>query len=547
MWTCGIELRGGRVSLKTTRERAEAAVARLVETIEAACDGDDAVTGAWLQASRARGWHRTEVPWLGGSGREWRRESPEFTALAAELLAGRQPDLKVREDEDEVRTLGDEVADLRVSREALVWDDWPEASVFVYRRDVVCHSRERYLVWNSREFAKLRICKDSGHVRFWLKENTSRAGKRGRTVCRWASLRNWPTLAKACAPFCRTSRRAPPQEPLRLSAFDSGAEAARELLSLRPDQEWLRCGGTMVPYERYDVSNATRRGVTNLQAFYSLVLGERIGPQLAKLPLRLARSVIAEFTREERDLVVPVLAADPARTVCLYRSQPIVTDVDATAMYFKLKLERESGHSYFCDYARLCRAAGVRPRLRARSWKGVASHHDELAAAAAEARRRLDAEARRALEEGFHADPIFDVLEPDARYEVEYVTTFVRLEEEGRAMHHCVGGYHGVVTAGQCGIWSVRAKDGSGRWTCELGLVVGAVAVAAETLRQPTSAKALEDVFWPASMTGVGPAVQLRQMHGPCNAQADMAALRFVAAQLEALLWDAAEKRFTRR
>lgn len=385
------------------------------------------------------------------------------------------------------------------TREMTVLERWPESVVAFRRVDRVTWSKKagRFVIWEGYDLDRVRAYRDTGHVRFSSKVNSNKAGRRGAVLCRWASLLNWRMLSSACF------------------SFGDGEEIARAALSLRPDQDWLRVKARpasddarwryMVPTDRYRVTNAERRGLSNLRAFYGVVLKQDAGKLLASLPLDLAREVVGDFkTREDLDLVLPELAANAdafqaiARAASLHHRRhaalvaylllrtkafsPEALSKDALTdlLGHKMSPEKREAHqkvlravATLSDYGRLCAAAGARPMLRARSFAALVAHHDELAKAAAAAREREDLELRRLRAENFKLHPDFDVLESDDVFEVEAVRTLERLELEGAEMRHCVGGYADAVSKGKCGIFSVRRRDGSGRWTLELQRTFG--------------------------------------------------------------------------
>lgn len=256
----------------------------------------------------------------------------------------------------------------------------------------------------------------------------------------------------------------------------------------------------MVPADKYDVSNAERRGLSNLRAFYGVVLKRDVGKQLASLPVDLARAVVDDFkTREDLDLALPELSANAAAfravaraaslhsrhhsalvTYLLIRTntfsaEALSKDAVTSLLGHEISAEAREAHqkvwqavATLSDYGRLCAAAGARPMLRARSFAALVAHHDELSKAAAAAREREDVEQRRLQAESFKLHSDFDVFKSDDTFEIEPVRTLERLELEGSEMRHCAGGYAAAVSAGRCGIFSVRRRDGSGRWTLEL-------------------------------------------------------------------------------
>ena len=95
-------------------------------------------------------------------------------------------------------------------------------------------------------------------------------------------------------------------------------------------------------------------------------------------------------------------------------------------------------------------------RRRANEWYAEVQREQQ--------RRQREAEAKtkaRNIWKGANYAPFAEVID-GVRYEIIQLTTVYALQEEGRAMRHCVGTYGPVCLAGRCSIWALREikKDG---------------------------------------------------------------------------------------
>lgn len=486
--------------------------------------------------------HTRQQPGDGSDRRSWRSTNEEFENLVGLLLAGTPPPTEETRD-GEPETPFDRIRNKRVqNRMAYIFEEYPESVVAIYREDEICYSnkQKRYMIWNGRQFCKIKIFKKNGNVRFWIKSNSNKAGQRGKTWCMWASMRNWSMLSKTCVSFVGSLH------PL-----------SRNLLSLRPDQEWLRMksadaveaknlgdGWTrpgigasyMVPVpgngiSKYNISNQDRRKITNLRQFYTAVLQQPIGPQLASLPLTLVKNVLQDLPDPaDRDLVVPVLVK---HRVCLTETHAVVKP--SVHVYFLAKFLPGVDHAVLTDYLRLCSRLQVKSRLRAQKFSSIREHHDELARTEREQREALDVAERQKRREAFKADPVFDVLLSNDKYAVEYIQDLDRLEAEGKAMHHCVGGYDSMIKRGECGIYHVRqlnSKTTINSWTLELRMHKGG-----------------QMMEFGSSNTNVikakiNPQLYMRQFSGLCNTAAPVEVKQFVQDQLNNLSWNDTMQRF---
>ncbi len=266
---------------------------------------------------------------------------------------------------------------------------------------------------------KLKITK-SGFVRYFNGQS-----------CRWLSLRNWHNTK---LPF--------------------GEEVLRLLVSINPNNEFLRKEQKNFYFTKYDIANKDLRKSTSWRSFYKA----QVGFYKEHIPLVVAKDIASKipqidkreaFFNRIQDSHLPKIAGDK------YASDDHKEYFES--IYSKLLTENDliaGVKGYINDAYRMAKDLNEEFNYKIESAKKFKEYHDDLAK-----RHRL-------RELGpLKSHEKFKILK-SGKYEVEYVETSERLVQEAVELCHCVSSYASSINSGHCGIYSIW--DGEKRWTCEL-------------------------------------------------------------------------------
>lgn len=330
-------------------------------------------------------------------------------------------------------------------RSVLSLVEYPESWTFIYKKsrigfqDVATKKQTILKIFNRNSTSekkgystneglfKLKITK-SGFVRYFNGQS-----------CRWLSLKNWHNTK---LPF--------------------GEEVLRLLVSINPNNEFLRKEQKNFYFTKYNIANKNLRKSTSWKSFYRNVAGfyrEEIPLIVAtdladKVPKNSLEGFLARIDQNKE--VIPRVGSG------LIRSEagkfPFFREVYHGLLQGKTdkkSVPESSWSSYLVsDAYRMAKDLDEEFNLKIESAKKFKEYHDDLA-------------KRHRLKELGPLKPHekFKILK-SGKYEVEYIETSERLVQEAVELHHCVSSYASSINSGHCGIYSIW--DGEKRWTCEL-------------------------------------------------------------------------------
>lgn len=322
--------------------------------------------------------------------------------------------------------------------------EYPESWIFVYKKsrigfqEVALKKQSILKIFNRNSTSekkgyssneglfKLKITK-SGFVRYFNGQST-----------RWLSLRNWHNTK---LPF--------KEEVLRL------------LVSINPNNEFLRGEQKDLILSKYNIGNKDLRKITNWKTFYKNLTGfyrEQIPLLVAqdlanKIPKNSLESFLARIDKGNE--VVPSIKE--ARFTWAYSRSNHFEEIYyrlLTGLSLKKKEEYSFGSGLIRDAYRMAKELDEEFNLKIESANKFKEYHDDLAK-----RHRLKALGP------LTAHDKFKILK-SGKYEVECIDTGERLIKEAQELHHCVSSYASMINVGTCGIYSIF--DGINRWTLEL-------------------------------------------------------------------------------
>lgn len=272
--------------------------------------------------------------------------------------------------------------------------------------------------------SKLKITK-SGFVRYFNGQS-----------CRWLSLKNWHNTK---LPF--------------------GEEVLRLLVSINPNNEFLRKEQKNFYFTKYNIANKDLRRSTSWKSFYKA----QVGFYKEHIPLVVAKDIASKIPQaEKREAFFNRIQE---RHVALNRDKAgfIERRNYFEEIYASLLITRKEEEIYgvtnnylhhVADAHRMAKDLNEEFNLKIESVKKFKEYHDDLAK-----RHRL-------RELGpLKSHEKFKILK-SGKYEVEYIETSERLVQEAVELHHCVSSYASSINSGHCGIYSIW--DGEKRWTLEL-------------------------------------------------------------------------------
>ncbi len=330
-------------------------------------------------------------------------------------------------------------------RSVLSLVEYPESWTFIYKKsrigfqDVATKKQTILKIFNRNSTSekkgyssneglfKLKITK-SGFVRYFNGQS-----------CRWLSLKNWHNTK---LPF--------------------GEEVLRLLVSINPNNEFLRKEQKNFYFTKYDIANKDLRKSTSWKSFYRNMAGfyrEEIPLIVAtdladKVPKSSLEGFLARIDQNKE--VIPRVESG------LIRSEagkfPFFREVYHGLLQGKTdkkSVPESSWSSYLVsDAYRMAKDLDEEFNYKIESAKKFKEYHDDLA-------------KRHRLRELGPLKPHekFKILK-SGKYEVEYVETSERLVQEAIELHHCVSSYASSINSGHCGIYSIW--DGEKRWTLEL-------------------------------------------------------------------------------
>ena len=330
-------------------------------------------------------------------------------------------------------------------RSVLSLVEYPESWTFIYKKsrigfqDVATKKQTILKIFNRNSTSekkgystneglfKLKITK-SGFVRYFNGQS-----------CRWLSLKNWHNTK---LPF--------------------GEEVLRLLVSINPNNEFLRKEQKNFYFTKYNIANKDLRKSTSWKSFYRNMAGfyrEEIPLVVAtdladKVPKNSLEGFLARIDQNKE--VIPRVESG------LIRSEagkfPFFREVYHGLLQGKTdkkSVPESSWSSYLVsDAYRMAKDLDEEFNLKIESAKKFKEYHDDLA-------------KRHRLKELGPLKPHekFKILK-SGKYEVEYIETSERLVQEAVELCHCVSSYASSISSGHCGIYSIW--DGEKRWTCEL-------------------------------------------------------------------------------
>ncbi len=330
-------------------------------------------------------------------------------------------------------------------RSVLSLVEYPESWTFIYKKsrigfqDVATKKQTILKIFNRNSTSekkgyssneglfKLKITK-SGFVRYFNGQS-----------CRWLSLKNWHNTK---LPF--------------------GEEVLRLLVSINPNNEFLRKEQKNFYFTKYNIANKDLRKSTSWKSFYRNMAGfyrEEIPLIVAtdladKVPKSSLEGFLARIDQDKE--VIPNIEGG------LIRSEagkfPFFREIYHGLLQGKTdkkSVPESSWSSYLIsDAYRMAKDLDEEFNFKIESAKKFKEYHDDLA-------------KRHRLRELGPLKPHekFKILK-SGKYEVEYIETSERLVQEAVELHHCVSSYASSINSGHCGIYSIW--DGEKRWTCEL-------------------------------------------------------------------------------
>jgi len=327
-------------------------------------------------------------------------------------------------------------------RSVLSLVEYPESWTFIYKKsrigfqDVATKKQTILKIFNRNSTSekkgystneglfKLKITK-SGFVRYFNGQS-----------CRWLSLKNWHNTK---LPF--------------------GEEVLRLLVSINPNNEFLRKEQKNFYFTKYNIANKNLRKSTSWKSFYKA----QVGFYKEHIPLVVAKDIATKIPQLEKreaffnriqDSHLPKIVEDKYTPD---NHKEYFEKTYATLLTNDVELQWNSNHSHIhlvSDAYRMAKDLDEEFNFKIESAKKFKEYHDDLA-------------KRHRLRELGPLKPHekFKILK-SGKYEVEYIETSERLVQEAVELHHCVSSYASSINSGHCGIYSIW--DGEKRWTCEL-------------------------------------------------------------------------------
>ena len=328
-------------------------------------------------------------------------------------------------------------------RSVLSLVEYPESWTFIYKKsrigfqDVATKKQTILKIFNRNSTSekkgystneglfKLKITK-SGFVRYFNGQS-----------CRWLSLKNWHNTK---LPF--------------------GEEVLRLLVSINPNNEFLRKEQKNFYFTKYDIANKDLRKSTSWRSFYKA----QVGFYKEHIPLVVAKDIASKIPQAEKreaffnriqDSHLPVVedkyATDDHKEYFEKTYASLLGEKELDLIKFSA---RNSLLPLVSDAYRMAKDLNEEFNLKIESAKKFQEYHDDLAK-----RHRLKQLGPLTPHEKFK------VLK-SGKYEVEFIETSERLVRESVELCHCVSSYAHSINTGTCGIYSIW--DGENRWTCEL-------------------------------------------------------------------------------
>lgn len=329
-------------------------------------------------------------------------------------------------------------------RKVLSFVEYPESWEFVYKQSRIgfqeVHSKRQSIlkIFNresikkkKQEYStneglfKLKITK-SGFVRYFN-------GK----CCRWLSLKNWHNT--------------------KVPLLDE--EILRLLVSINPNNEFLRGETKKFYFIKYDVPNKDLRKSTSWKAFYK----SQVGFYREDIPLIIAKDIAAKVREKDKlesflDRVDGKIFPDPKDNYPLGNDKHYFEQV-----YHTLLLGSKGAISDLVkinstiiqDAYSMAQDLDEEFNLKIESAKKFKEYHNDLAK-----RHRLRQMGPLKPHEKFK------VLQSEGKFQVEFIDSSERLLKEATELCHCVTSYAVSINMGRCGIYSIW--DGEKRWTLEL-------------------------------------------------------------------------------
>ena len=327
-------------------------------------------------------------------------------------------------------------------RSVLSLVEYPESWTFIYKKSRIgfqsigSKKQEILKIFNRNStsekkgystnegLSKLKITK-SGFVRYFNGQS-----------CRWLSLKNWHNTK---LPF--------------------GEEVLRLLVSINPNNEFLRKEQKNFYFTKYNIANKDLRKSTSWKSFYKA----QVGFYKEHIPLVVAKDIASKILQADKREAFFNRVQE--RHVSLNKDKAgfIERRNYFEETYASLLITKEGEEIYgvtnnylhhVVDAYRMAKDLDEEFNYKIESAKKFKEYHDDLA-------------KRHRLRELGPLKPHekFKILK-SGKYEVEYIETSERLIQEAVELCHCVSSYASSINSGHCGIYSIW--DGEKRWTCEL-------------------------------------------------------------------------------
>ena len=333
------------------------------------------------------------------------------------------------------------------SRAVLSFIEYPESWLIIYKKSTIgfqpvalkkqeilkIFNRNRVKGKGHKHYAnneglfKLKITK-SGFVRYFNGQSS-----------RWLSLKNWHNTK---TPFS--------EDVLRL------------LISINPNNEFLRKEKKYFYFTRYDIGNKDLRNLRSWKAFYK----SQAGFYIEHIPLIIAKDIASKIPQKAK---LEAFCNRIKQEHLPKDTDKYIYDVHKAhfeTVYASLLGANEFGENLSIGYPNgsflrlvvdaysIAKDLNEEFNLKIESAKKFQEYHDDLAK-----RHRLKQLGPLTPHEKFK------VLK-SGKYEVEFIETSERLVRESVELCHCVSSYAHSINTGTCGIYSIW--DGENRWTCEL-------------------------------------------------------------------------------
>ena len=333
------------------------------------------------------------------------------------------------------------------TRKVLSLIEYPESWTFIYKKSrigfqSVASKKQEILKIFNRNSTSLKKCYSTNEGLYKLKITKSGFVRyfNGQS-CRWLSLKNWHNTK---LPFS--------EDILRL------------LISINPNNEFLRKEQKGFYFTKYDIANKDLRKSTSWKSFYKA----QVGFYKEHIPLVVAKDIASKITEKDKREAFfnRIQEKHISPNIDKYSSDSHKRHFEQVYFHLlisdRLPLEPptkqianlEANVTLINDAYRMAKDLDEEFNLKIESAKKFKEYHDDLAK-----RHRLKQLGP------LKAHEKFKILK-SGKYEVEYIETSERLVQESVELCHCVSSYASSINSGTCGIYSIW--DGENRWTCEL-------------------------------------------------------------------------------